>query len=144
MQVSSSYFIVSAGGSVVLIPDPVVSTPPNPLTPFHLVHPEGRRLHHVTVGPITCTQPEPQSIRMCVWAWTGFGWRLVVGQVELRAQRIVSEDRGDAQTLDVPMLSAGAAPLWASALCVIPLPSACCAGAYCVNISATDAPRWPC
>lgn len=144
MEIASSYIRPTAFGQLVLIPDPIDVTPPLALNPFHLVHPGGYsgRWQHVRIGPVTCSQPNPQTFTFAVWGWGIGGWVLLLDHIKLVAKNIgAGVDQGDCLVLSVPEVESEG-PI--TALCVLPRACAVATDLYTINIAGIDARRWPC
>src|SRR5574343_906483 len=115
MEIESSFPRVSVAGSMQLIADPIQATPPLALNPFHLLHPDGRHWRHARLGPVTCTQPNPQLVTLALGGWASGDWHLLHDGVQLVARLNGTVDQADARVVEVPLT-------WGpvTALCCLP------------------------
>jgi hypothetical protein len=137
MELESSFARWAVAGSLQLIADPTLSTPPLALNGFHVLNPDSKGWTSVRLGPVTCDQNSLQTINLAVWGWNGLAWILLHDNVALRAMTSVPNNRGDSVVLDT---SGGVY----TAFCVLPRASLVIDGMYTINFAGIDTPRWPC
>ena len=139
MELATSYTRIAAGGmGLVAMPDPS-----HLAEAYNLAHPTGDTWRSVRVGPVTCAQPLVQVVNLAVWTWDGAAWTVAWDNVQVRAQHVVTADRGDSLVLALP-LGLNGRPKLAKSVSVLVRHSRVSDDTYVVSFAGIDTPRFPC
>ena len=138
MELATTYMRLAAGGAgLAAMPNPT-----NLPEAYKLTHPQGNTWRSVRVGPVVCAQPLVQVVNLAVWTWDGVAWTLAWDNVQVRAQHVVTADRGDSLVLALP-LGLGR-PLVARGVCAAVKASRVANDTYWVSFAGIDTSRYPC